>query len=187
MEDQQPSEAGAPSLVNHALKHGIILGAISIVIIVLCYVVDISIMVSFKFIGLMLVVGLGYVIYAGINFRSEGDGFLSYGKAYQHGFMVLAISGVVGTIFGIILYHVVDPDLSSRMTEAIIKNTEEMMAGFGAPQESIDKAIEGMRSDMPNQFTIGGQALGFLKSLIWYAIIAAITSLFVRRNQPEAV
>lgn len=187
MEDQQTTEAGAPSLVNHALKHGMILGAISVVIVVLCYVVDFSIMVSFKFLALMLVIGLGYVIYAGINFRSEGDGFLSYGKAFQHGLMVLAISGVVGTIFGMILYHVVDPDLSNRMTDAIIRNTEEMMAGFGAPQESIDKAIEEMRTDMPNQFTIGGQALTFLKSMIWYAIIAAITSLFVRKNQPEVV
>lgn len=187
MEDQQTTEAGAPSLVNHALKHGMILGAISIVIVVLFYVIDSSIMVSFKFLGLMLVVGLGYVIYAGINFRSEGDGFLSYGKAYQHGFLALAVSGVIGTIFGIILYQVVDPDLANRMTEAIIRNTEEMMAGFGAPQESIDKAIEDMRTDLPSQFTVGGQALTFLKSLIWYAIIAAITSLFVRKNQPEEV
>jgi len=187
MEDQPTAEAGSPSLMNHALKHGTILGAISIIIVVVCYVVDISAMASFKFIGLMLLIGLGYVIYSGINFRSEGDGFLAYGKAFQHGFIVLAVSGVIGTIFGIILYEVVDPDLADRMVAVIITNTEEMMAGFGAPQESIDQTIEEMRNDLPNQFTISGQALSFLKSLIWYAIIAAITSLFVRKNQPVEI
>ena len=184
MENQQPSESAAPTLINHGIKHGIILGVCSMLIVIICYVIDFSFMVTFKFIGIILVIGLGYVIYAGINYRNETGGFISYGKAFQHGLVILAISGLINTAFNILLYHVVDTELGQKMTDAIIHNTEEMMAGFGTPQDRIDQTIEGMKTDMPGQFTVGGLAYGYLKGLISYAIIAVITALFVKKNVP---
>ena len=184
MENQQSTEAESPSLMNHAIKHGVILGVISILLVIICYVVDFSLMVTFKFLGLALVVGLGYVIYAGINYRTEVGGYMPYGKAFMHGLVVLAISGLIGTAFNIALYHIIDPDLPQKLLDTAIRNTEEMMAGFGMQQEAIDQAVEGMRTDMADQFSIGGQALGYLKAIIAYCIIALITALFVRKNIP---
>ncbi len=184
MENQQTAEAESPTLVNHAIKHGVILGVISILLVIICYVVDISLMVTLKFMGLVLVIGLGYVIYAGINYRSEIGGFMPYGKAFMHGLVVLAISGLIGTAFNILLYHLVDPELPQKLTDAAIQNTEEMMAGFGMQQEAMDQAIDKMRTDMVDQFSIGGQAFGYVKAMIAYCIIALITALFVRKNVP---
>jgi Protein of unknown function (DUF4199) len=184
METQQTEENAPPSLINHAIKYGVILGGISIILTIILYVVDFSLMAGFKFLGLMIVVGLGMVIYAGINYRNEIGGFMPYGKAFMHGFVMLAISGLISTIFNITLYTVVDPELSQKMTDVIIQNTEEMMAGFGAPQSTIDQTTEGMRIEMPEQFTVGGFMIQYLKALIFYCIIAVITSLFVRKNVP---
>ncbi len=184
MEDKQTTEEEAPSLVNHAIKHGVILGVISILLVIICYVVDISLMVTFKFLGLVTIISLGYVIYAGINYRTETGGFLPYGKAFVHGVVLLAISGLIGTFFNILLYHVVDPELPQKLTDAAIQNTEEMMAGFGVAQEAIDQAVDKMRTDLTDQFSIGGQALTYGKSIIAFCIIALITALFVRKNEP---
>ena len=184
METPQTEENAAPSLINHAARFGAILGGISIAIVVIFYVVSLSFLGNWKFLVMVLCIGLGMVIYAGINFRNEGDGFLTYGKAFMHGFAVLAISGLIGTFFNIILYHVVDTDLPQKMTDVIIQNTEEMMTGFGAPQASIDQTVAGMRDEMPGNFTIGGLAYGYVKALIWYAVIALLTSLIVRKTQP---
>lgn len=185
METQETT--APPSLMNHAIKNGVILGIISIVIVVLAYAVDISFMATFKFMGLMFVIGIGFVIYAGISYRNEVGGYLGYGQALQHGFLVFAISGLVSTLFQLVLYTVIDPDLAQKMTEAIITNTEEMMANFGAPQESIDQAVEKMRVDMASQFGVGGLLLGYCKALIAYLILALITALFVRKNQPVEI
>ena len=171
-------------MVSHAARYGAILGGISIVLVVLFYVVSLSFLGSYKFIGLFLLIGLGLVIYAGINYRNEVGGYLTFGKAYMHGFAVFAISGIIGTVFSMILYHVVDTELSQKMTDTIIQNTEEMMQNFGAPQDSIDQAVNGMREEMPGNFTIGGLAYGYVKGLIWYAVIALLTSLFVRKSEP---
>ncbi len=185
MEEQNTQPA--PSLVSHAVKHGVILGVISIVIVVLCYVVDLSMLATFKFLIFILLVGLGYVIYSGINYRGEIGGYMPYGKALQHGFLVLAISGLVSTIFNLLLYNVIDPDMPQKLTDAIIANTEEMMASFGAPQDTIDQQIATMRTEMVNNFGVFGLIKSYLMALIWYAIIALITSLFVRKNEPVEI
>ena len=182
MENQEVQPQPA-SLINHAVKNGVILGVISILLVVVVYAVDLTFLATLKFLGIILVLGLGYVIYAGINYRSEVGGYLGYGKAFMHGFILLAVSGLIGTAFNILLYHVVDPELPAKLTEAIIRNTEEMMAGFGTPQETIDQTIDGLRVEMPGNFSIGGLLYGYVKAMIWYCIIALITSLIVRKNE----
>lgn len=183
----ETTETNQPTLVNHAIKFGGILAAISIVCVLLIYAIDYTIMAGFTFLLIFLVIGIGFTSYAGINYRGSIGGYIPYSKAYLHGIMILAISGLVSTIFNILLYTVIDPDLATNLTDAIIENTEATMAKFGAPQESIDKAIEQMRVDMPKNFTAMGLLWGYCKALIWYAILALITALIVRKNQPEAM
>jgi hypothetical protein len=79
---------------------------------------------------------------------------------------------------------VIDPELPQKMADIVIENTESMMAGFGAPQASIDEAIDKMRIDLPEQFSTTGMLIGFWKQLVGYLIFALITALFVRKNQP---
>ena len=171
-------------MITHAVRNGAVLGGITIALVIIIYVIDFTLLVTFKFLGLSIVIGLGMVIYAGINYRNEIGGYLTYGKAFMHGALLLAVSGIIGTLFNIVLYTVVDPELGQKMTDALILNTEEMMAGFGAPQATIDQAIGGMRTEMPDQFKLGGLLYGYVKFLIWYAVIALLTALFVRKNEP---
>ena len=181
----EQTQTPSPSdLYKHAAKCGGLLGAVTIVMVIVVYVISVSFLASLKFLLLVLVVGLGTVIYAGINYRTEIGGYLPYGKAFLHGIILLAISGIIGTIFNILLYTVIDPELPQKMTETIVANTEEMMRNFGAPEDGIEQATDKMRIEMPEQFTMGGLAYGYLKALIWYAGIALITSLFVRKNVP---
>ena len=176
-----------PSLVNHAVKFGGILSAISIVIVLLLYAIDYTLMAGFTFILIISVVAIGFVIYAGINYRNSIGGYIPYGKAFTHGLLVFAVSGLISTVFNILLYQVIDPELPQNLSDAIIANTEASMANWGAPQESIDEAIAKMKEDMPNNFTIVGLLWGYCKTLIGYAILSLITGLVVRKNQPETM
>ena len=75
------------SFLQHAAKWGSILGGVSIVLTVIAYAADYTILADWKFGIFVLVLLLGATIYAGINYRNEIGGFVSYGKAFQHGFV----------------------------------------------------------------------------------------------------
>lgn len=183
----QVEAADGQSLYKHAAKMGAILGAIGIIITVLLYVVDYALMANMWFGLFMIALSFGYVIYAGITYRKEVGGYLSYGKAFQHGYVTLLTSAIVSSIFMILLYGVIDTELPQKLTDVAIENAEAMMVKFGAPQEQIDKSLDEMRRDMPARFS----AMGSIKQLGWgliiYAVISAITSLFVRKNVPEVL
>jgi hypothetical protein len=174
----------AANLYQQAAKFGIICGLATSFLVVIIYVIDPGFMASLKFLGILMVLSFGLVTYAGIAYRNTIGGYIPYGKAYVHGIVCFAVAGLVGTLFSLLLYHVIDPDLPTTMADTIIQNTEEMMANFGAPQEKIDETIAKMKDDLPNQFSAGGLVLGYGKALIWYAILALITGLIVRKNEP---
>ena len=179
--------AESVSLKNHVIKWGLIVGAVSITLTILLYVVDYTLMVQLKTLFVMLLIYMGITIYAGIDYRNGVGGFLPYGKAFIHGFLVLAVSALVATLFSMVLYNVIDPDLPQNLTDASLENTREMMVSFGAPEETIDQEIEKARERTANQFTITGQLIGFASILFFSAIMALISAIFVKKNQPVEI
>lgn len=177
-------ETKVESIYTNAVKHGLIVGVISIMLTIVAYATSLSFMGSFKFVGLMFAVYIGYVIYAGISYRNSIGRYISYGRAFVHGFIIMAVASLVSLIFGIVLYDVIDPELGGKLSDAIILNTEDTMRSFGAPEDQIDKTIEEMRRTMPENFTVFGRIKGLLTGLIWYGVFVAITSLIVRKNEP---
>lgn len=176
-----------PSLLNHAIKFGAILSVISILVVLLVYVIDWTIMATLGFIGIMILVGIGFVIYAGINYRKSVGGYLPYGQALLHCLIVLGVSGFISMLFNFVLYNVIDSELPQKLTEVIISNTETMMTKWNTPQGQIDEKIAEMKVELPNNFTTVGLILGYLKAYIGYVIIALIVGLITRKNQPETV
>lgn len=181
MEETKPS----PTLVSHAVKNGAILAGISIVFILVCYAVDYTLLVQLKLLLLSLLISVGYAIYAGINYRKEIGGFLSFGKAFQHGFVLFAVSGIIYTLFTFVLYYAIDPELPEKLKEAQLVNTEEMMRNFGMPEDKLDEALEKAREDMKSQYSPVKMIIGYLISLIIYAILALISGAIVKKKQPE--
>jgi uncharacterized membrane protein (DUF106 family) len=141
-------------------------------------------MILLKTLLFSLLIYLAFTIYAGINYRNSIDGFLSYGKAFQHGLLVLAISGLVATIFNMLFYNVIDTELPQKLTDAAVENTREIMENFGTPEDAMDKALEDARKSTADRFTMGGMALGYLSILFFSAIMALISAIFVKKNQP---
>lgn len=183
----EENTTASASPINHAAKWGAIYGGVSIILSMLLYVIDFTLFAGFTFLILTTIIGLGFVIYGGINYRDEVGGYLPFGKAFVHGFIMFAVAAAISTVFSIVLFTVIDPDLPQNLTEAIISNTEAMMEKFGAPQDSIDQTIEKMREDQPKNFAPVGLIKSYFFGLIWYAILSLITGLVVKKNQPEMI
>ncbi len=172
------------TLLQHAAKWGAILGIGSIVLTILLYAIDYTLLANWKMI-LLLLVFLGLVVYAGINYRNQIGGFMSYGKAFQHGFVTFAVMGVIATIFNIVLYEVIDPELPAKLTEVSVENAQKMMESFGVPEDQMDKAIEDAKTRGADQFSVMGALKGYPIALIFYAILSLISALIVKKNEPE--
>jgi len=171
-------------LMNNAIKHGVILSAISIVLTLVYYSVDYTLLATIKVGLLSLVIFLGYGIYAGIGYRKEIGGFISFKNAFLHGFIVFALSAFISTIFNILLYTVIDPELGQKLTDVTVANTEEMMRGFGMPEDKMEEALEKTRTDTAARFTAGGLALGYIYAVIFCAIFALISGAIVKKKEP---
>ena len=177
-------EEKTPTLVNHAIKWGVICGAIGIFMTVVLYAIDYSMLASFKTLGVMILIFLGIIIYAGIDYRKSVGGFLSYGKAWQHSMLTFAVSGVISVVFQILLYSVIDSELPAKLTDVIVDNTREMMENFGAPADQMDTALEKARTDSLDRLTPFGLMKGYIFQLIGYAVFSLIIALFTRKNPP---
>ena len=187
LDSQSPNELSAPGLRQNAIKHGLILAAISIVLTLGYYVIDYTLLATIKIGLLSLAIFLGYGIYAGIGFRKEIGGFMSFKHAFLHGFFVFAFSAFISTIFNILLYTVIDPELGQKLTDVAVQNTEEMMRNFGMPEDQMDEALEKARTDATDRYTVGGLALGYVWALIGCAVFALISGAIVKRKRPEAI
>lgn len=183
----QENSTPAPTLVQHAIRWGMITAAVSIILTMSLYVIDYTLMVQLKFLFVALAIYFGITIYAGIEYRKSIGGFLPYGKAFQHGFFILALSGLIASVFNILLYTVIDPELPQKLTDASLENTRAMMESFGTPEEAMDEALEQAKESTAKQFTVVGMALGYIYIAIFSAIMALISAIFVKKNQPETM
>jgi len=181
------NSTSAPTLMSHAMRWALITAAVSIICTMLLYVIDYTLMVQLKVLFVMLVIYFGITIYAGIDYRKSIGGYLSYGKAFQHGYLILIISGLIASVFSQLLYHVIDPELPQKLVDASLENTRAMMEGFGTPEDAIDDAMEKARESTEKQFTLAGAAMGYVSILVVSAVMALITAIFVRKNEPEMI
>jgi Protein of unknown function (DUF4199) len=183
LDSKQPSQE-TPGLVNNAVKSGLILGGISIALTLVIYAVDYTILVQLKMLLLTLLISVGFAVYAGITYRKEIGGFITFGKAWQHGFITFAVSSSISILFSFVLYYVIDPELPQKLTEASLANTEEMMRSFGMPEDQMEEAMEKAREGSKDQFSVSKTALSYVFFLIGGAILALISGAIVKKNQP---
>jgi len=179
MEDQKTS------FFQHTLRWGLILGAISVALTAIAYAVDYAIMVNWKYGLFSFAVFIGCAIFAGINYRSQEGGFLSFKSAFLHALIVFAVSGLLSTIFSILLYTVVDPQLPQKLVDVTITNTEEMMGKFGMPEDKMDEALEKARTDTAARFTTLGLIKGYFWIVVMSAVFSLIVGLIVRKRKPD--
>ncbi len=178
----EPTSTNRVSLFQHAFRWGAIVGGVSIAITIVLYVIDYALLADWKML-LLLVLFLGLVIYAGINYRNQAEEF-PYGKAFQHAFLVFAVSGIISTIFMILLYTVIDPELPSKLTEVSIENARQMMENFSLPEDKIDEAVEDAKKRSVDQFSAVGLITSFGFGLIFYAVLSLIGAIFTKKSQP---
>jgi hypothetical protein len=172
-------------MIKHAIKSGATLGAIGIVITLLLYIINPAALAIWWLGIVILIIFLGLLVFFGFQFRKEEGGYLSFGKAWMYSFQLLIVAGLISTLFNIILYNVIDPQLPEVIADVAVQNAEKMMQRFGMPADQMDEALEESRKSTIDRFTAVGQIKSFAWGLIFYAIVSLITGLILKKKKPE--
>ena len=166
-----------------AVKPGLTIGLVSLAITFLAYFIDSSLLISGWFGLFMLVVFFVLIIYFGLQYRKELGGFMSFGTAFNFSFIAMVISGLIGVIGQMLLYHVVDPALPEVLSDAALENTLSMMEKFGANPDALPaEQLEEIKVQTRKGFTPVGLLKSFGIALIIYAIIALILGAILKKR-----
>ena len=95
---------------DHALKSGVIMGVLGILISLVVYIIDPLLMIKWWFSLFSLVLFIALVTYYGMQYRELTGGYLSFKKAYIYSFLAFVVAGILGLVFNIFLFHVIDPE-----------------------------------------------------------------------------
>ncbi|HET8858523.1 DUF4199 domain-containing protein [Marivirga sp.] len=172
------------NISQHAIKWGAILGLIAIIIMLTIYLIDITLIAKqATVIGIVtFVVYLFILIYSGRDYRSKLGGYMSFGKAFTHAFVVLAIASFIVAVFNYLLYNVIDPEIVPILVEAQMTNIMQTMEALGGGTSDImDETAKGIK----DSYTLAGQAKGFLFSLIGAVIGALIIGAINKKKNKE--
>ena len=173
----------AQSPIQSAVRPGIILGLVSLVLTYVAYFIDSSYLASGYFGLVALVLFFALIIYFGKEYRNELGGFMTFGVAFNFSFFTILTSGVLGLIGTILLFHVIDPSLPQVLGEITFESQLEMMEKFGASPDSLaPEVLDEMREASASNFTLVGQLKGFGIGLIAYAIIALILGAILKKR-----
>lgn len=173
-----------PSLVSHAVRSGVIVGGITVILTLLIYLIDPALMVSMWMMLFLFFITVLVIVF-GIQYRNQTTGYMTFGNAYKHGLYTFIVAGLVGLLFNLLLHNVIDPELKDYLTDVSIENAQSMARSFGADDATIDQMEEDTRERTESSYTLMGQITGFGIALIIYLVLALITGAIVKRKNPE--
>lgn len=166
-----------------ALKPGLTLGLVSLILTYLAYFIDSSLLTKWWFGLIALVIFFILIIYYGKQYRADLGGFMSFGSAFNFSFIAIVVSGLISLIGQILLYHVIDPSLPKVLADLAFEASLSAMESFGADPDSLSpEQLQDIKDRSASSFTLMGQLQGFLFGLVAYAIIALILGAILKKR-----
>jgi len=161
-------------------SYGIYLGLALILITVLIYAFDISLMAEWYLtvINLSLVIVLGTM--AVKKSKAACTTLFTFKEAFSPYFLTVFIGLLLATIFSLILFNVIDPQAAETLKQITMEKQAAMFENFGMTEAQINEAM----IEVQNQetFSLKNLALSFGIQLIIFSIIGLIIALIFREK-----
>ncbi len=162
-----------------ALKYGLILAAISIV---LSTIASMTVNVSAVYYGIFTIVNFVlFVIVLGLlakSVRKANGGYIEFKEMFGAVFVILLVASVLGYIYHYIYTSYIDPDFNQKIIDA----TKEQMSKFAAGSDELEEALDKIDSEEVKapKFSI----LEMLQSLLFNSLFGLIVAAIVKKAKP---
>lgn len=176
-----------PTLLQHTLMYGAILGIVSIIYSLILYIAGFM-PVNFKRIIISAVISIFItVIFVRYGMKSYRDrslgGNITFGQAFITGFLIVFFSTVIYGIYNLIFNTVIDPEYMNRVMEATRNWTYDFMSNMGAPEGQIEEAMERFDQQAAEMNPLKTFWQGLIWPLIFGVIISMIVAAFVKKTR----
>ena len=173
------------SLKSLALNYGLYLALILSSFTIIGYAVYLDLFTEWWFgIGQMFIVIIFGIISA-IKAKKLLGGFISFKNAFTAFFITILVGVAIPALIGFIIFNIVDVEAASILQQKIIDNQLAMMERFGAPQASIDDAMEQIQKE-ESFFSLGNTIKSIAYQLVGFSIIGLIVAAATKKNDPHA-
>lgn len=170
-------EETKPKTGKYALTYGLILGAISVVFILMLYSLDMHYQGGAMVMGVSLLITISVIIIGMMQFKKDNNGFMTFGEGLKIGVGIGLIAGIIGIIFNQILAGVIDPEMMDKAMEyqrGMLMETTKMTP------EQIDAQMEiGKKFTTPSMQII----FGLIYSIVVSLLLSLIPALILKRKE----
>lgn len=163
------------------VKYGVYYGITSIILQLISYYVFTIGQGTQALIGIALMIT--FFILAGKEQKHNNGDILPYGEALKTTFLTGFTGAVISVLFTIVMINLIDPSLLDKLIAIQLETTESMMKTFGMPEDQMAAALEKAEEEASTAFTPLKQLFGLAIASIVILIIAAITSIFIKKNE----
>jgi hypothetical protein len=166
-----------------AIKYGVYLALVNLSYVLYAYLVDQSVL-TLTWPGIILFFcGIGFGTFSVAKFKQGSGGYASFKEAFSTYMLTSIVAVLIGTVFTIVLFSVIDPDFAAGVMDMILETTMERFESSGLSDEQIDSIIS--RIEGSNPFSAAGQLKSAAFSIMFNALIALIVAAAMKKNNPE--
>lgn len=170
--------------IEYALKWGVIFGMVNVLIYLLVYLIEKSLLVNMWFSITVFFINLFLLVYPLVSKRKELGGIISFNDAFLICFIIFLGGILIQNIFNYILYNFIDTGLAEYIKQKAIESALSMMEKFGAPQDKIDETLTKLQNEDFSQ-TPTRISKQFLFSILFGGAISLIIAAIFKRNPKD--
>ncbi|WP_295179073.1 DUF4199 domain-containing protein [uncultured Christiangramia sp.] len=163
-----------------ATSYGLYLGIALILISVLVYAFDISLMTEWYYTPIVYIIILALAIMAVNKAKKFNTGIFSFKEAFSTYFITVVIGLVLSTLFSVILFNVIDPQAADTLQEITMSKQAEMFEKFGMTEAQINETMTEMQKE--NFFSFKNVMISLAIQLVIFSIIGLIVALIFREK-----
>ena len=167
---------------TQSLQQGAAAGIILVAVKLVAYLLGIEAMTSgWAGVGQIVLVVAGMFMACSME-RKSADGGFAFGQAFVAALVAAAVTTFFGLAMDVVLYSVIDPELSAKMMDRTMQELESSGLLAMVPEDQV----EGMLDDVAWAMKPGGQFLSWALGLLFWGVVSLIVGAIMKRNDPAS-
>ena len=174
-----------------AIQYGILSTLVSVLYVLGIYIIDESLFSS-RWGGIVVLLAtLAVFVVAVLNYKKENGGYASFREAFSAFMLPFIFATLLGVVFNLAFYNVIDADLAGRNGERQFDMMMEM------PEEQLNGAMKFMgvattdelHTQIMEQAASSKTVMGQLKAsgmgIVFFSVLSLVVSAVTKKNRPE--
>ena len=175
------------NLKQEALKNGAIWGAINIVMFLVTWYGMPTLMSSYAYMGITVVIGIVLAVFFCIDLRKKAGGYWSFSQALWPIVGMFLMNMTLVFAFTIIFGKFIDPTYSVKMKEMSMASSEKMMSSMGMDETTLQEAMAKTEERLDSQFnpSFSEAITSYGIAAVLYFVFALIFAAIFKKSNPN--